>query len=60
MADEAAIKARIERVRELVRGNAEIEDYYEAALIAQSVIHDTVGRGHPSMHASREKTRPPL
>lgn len=54
MADEAIIKARIERVRKLAHSNAVDHEFYEAASIAQSVIHDTVGRNHPSMHALNE------
>lgn len=57
MADEAAIKARIERIRAFANPNAEPYELYEAASIAQSVIHDTVGRGHPVMRALDEAVK---
>lgn len=57
MADEAVIKARIERVRKLAHENADSQEWYEAASIAQSVIHDTLGSGHPSMRALQEAVK---
>lgn len=59
MADEALIKARMEHVRNLAREKNEFEQLYEACSIAQSVIHDTVGRGHPSMRALDEAVKTP-
>jgi len=57
MADQAIIQARIERVRKLAHENAEAQEFYEAASIAQSVIYDTLGRGHPSMRALDEAVK---
>jgi hypothetical protein len=41
------IKARVDRIRALTSPSAGTNDYYEAAFLAQSVLHDTVGRSHP-------------
>jgi hypothetical protein len=49
--EEATIKIRIERIRQIVNGSSGSEDYFEAASLAQSVVHDTVGGGHPLMSA---------
>jgi hypothetical protein len=57
MADEASIKTRVERVRRLAHENAQTHEFYEAASIAQSVIHDTVGGGHPLMRALEEAVK---
>jgi hypothetical protein len=51
-ADEnAAIKARINRIRQLSGEKMGSAHYYEAASLAQSVIYDTVGGSHPLMAA---------
>jgi hypothetical protein len=44
-----AIKARIDRIRNLSGEEKGGIDYYEAASLAQSVLHDTVGGSHPLM-----------
>ena len=50
------IKTRIDRIRHLFekRGTA---NYYEAANLAQSVIHDTVGGCHPVMAALEDAVK---
>jgi hypothetical protein len=48
---EESIRTRMERVRRLSRENAESHEWYQAASLAQSVVHDTVGGGHPIMRA---------
>lgn len=48
---EVAIKARIDRIRHLARDDAGSPELYEAASLAQSVVHDTVGGSHPIMSA---------
>jgi hypothetical protein len=44
-----AIKARIDRIRQLSDGRMGMPQLFEAAALAQTVIHDTVGGGHPLM-----------
>ena len=52
MADEAAsINARIERIRHLGGDDQGTTEFYEAATLAQTVLHDTVGGSHPLMGA---------
>jgi len=48
--DTATIKARIDKIRQLI-GQKHTTDYYEAACLAQSVLHDTLGGAHPTMVA---------
>jgi hypothetical protein len=45
------IKARIERIRQLTGPEQGTIESYEAASVAQSVIHDTIGGSHPVMSA---------
>jgi len=46
-----SIRARIEQIRILSAEDQGSIQYYEAAFLAQSVLHDTVGGGHPIMAA---------
>jgi hypothetical protein len=46
-----SIKARIDRMRALSAENNTSTEFYEAASLAQSVLHDTVGGAHPLMAA---------
>ncbi len=57
MRDEAAIRARIERIRKLASDESDSQQFYEAASIAQSVLHDTSGSGHPLMGALQESVK---
>jgi hypothetical protein len=51
-ADEnVAIKARINRIRQLSGQKMGTAHYYEAASLSQTVIYDTVGGSHPLMAA---------
>jgi hypothetical protein len=45
------IKARIERIRQLTAEGRGTISYYEAASLAQSVVHDAIGGSHPVMTA---------
>jgi hypothetical protein len=48
--EERTVKARIDRIRLLANANDwTMEGLYEAASLAQSVVHDTVGGSHPIM-----------
>jgi hypothetical protein len=52
MTDEnRAISARIDRIRRLSGDDRSSIDYFEAANLAQSVVHDTIGASHPLMAA---------
>lgn len=44
-----SIKTRIERIRKLSEDGQGSESYYQAAILSQSVLHDTVGGAHPIM-----------
>jgi hypothetical protein len=44
-----AIKARIDRIRHLCGEDQGATEYYEAASLAQSVLHDTAGGSYPLM-----------
>ncbi len=57
MRDEGAIRARIERVRRLASESSESHQFYEATGIAQSVLHDTAGNGHPLMGTLQESVK---
>jgi hypothetical protein len=46
-----AIKARIDRIRGLSSEEQGSTEYFEAACLAQTVLHDTVGGSHPLMVA---------
>jgi hypothetical protein len=47
--EDTTIKERIERIRHLARDDQSPVEFFEAASLAQSVIHDTVGGSHPLM-----------
>jgi hypothetical protein len=47
--DDITIKSRVERIRKLSGEDQGSVHYFEAAALAQSVIHDTVGGSHPVM-----------
>jgi len=49
--EDTTIKERIERIRQLLREDQSSIQFFEAASLAQSVIYDTVGGGHPLMSA---------
>ncbi len=49
--EETTIKARVERIRQIVNKGGGVQDYFEAGGLAQSVVHDTVGGSHPLMAA---------
>lgn len=50
LADEnTALRARIDRIRRLIGEKQGTTHYFEAASLGQSVLHDTVGGGHPLM-----------
>ena len=57
MPDEAAIKSRIDRIRKSAHNKAAMEDWYEAAGIAQSVLHDVAGGTHPLTRALEEAVK---
>lgn len=46
-----AIKARIEKIKRLSGDEQGSTEYFEAASLAQTVLHDTVGGNHPLMAA---------
>ena len=48
--DSRAMRSRIDRIRGLISGD-DATGYFEAANLAQSVIHDTIGGSHPLMAA---------
>ena len=50
-AENKAIKTRIDRIRRLNDENQGTKENEEAAILAQSVIYDTVGGSHPAMAA---------
>ena len=54
MSDKSMVKSRIERVRALAHKKSEMFELYEAAALAQSVLHDTLGAGHPIMRMLEE------
>lgn len=47
----ASIKVRIEKIRHLAGDEQGSTEFYEAATLAQTVLHDTVGGNHPLMGA---------
>ena len=49
--ESAAIKARIEKIKHLSGDEQGTTQYFEAASLAQTVLHDTVGGSHPLMAA---------
>jgi len=49
--ENTAIKARIERIRRLSSDDQGSTDWFEAASLAQTVLHDTLGGAHPLMAA---------
>lgn len=51
-ADEtSSIKVRIEKIRHLGGNDQGTTEFYEAAILAQTVLYDTVGGNHPLMGA---------
>ena len=48
-----SIKDRIGKIRTLAGDDQGSTEFYEAAMLAQSVLHDTLGGGHPMMGASQ-------
>ena len=52
--ENATIKARIDRIRRLSSGEQGYTEFFEAASLAQTVLHDTVGGSHPLMAALRD------
>jgi hypothetical protein len=54
MPSDPTLKARIERIRQAAHERASTEENYEAAALAQTVLHDTVGAGHPLMISLRD------
>ena len=46
-----SIKDRIGKIRTLAGDDQGSTEFYEAAMLAQSVLHDTLGGGHPMMGA---------
>src|SRR5690242_12573968 len=48
-AENPTIKPRIQQIASLTQADREFTDFYQAASLAQSVIHDTVGGSHPIM-----------
>lgn len=49
--EHGAIEACIGRIRNLASPGQSAQDYYQAACLAQSVLHDTLGGSHPVMVA---------
>lgn len=47
----ASMKTRIEKIRHLAADSQGSIEFYEAATLAQTVLHDTVGGSHPLMGA---------
>lgn len=43
------LKARIDHIRHLCDEDQGVTEYFEAAALAQTVLHDTVGSSHPLM-----------
>jgi hypothetical protein len=52
--ENATLKARVEHIRSLSAKRNTSREYFEAATLAQSVLHDTVGGSHPLMAALRD------
>lgn len=49
--DNRPMRARIDRIRRLCADDQGSTEYFEAANLAQSVLHDTIGGSHPLMTA---------
>lgn len=49
--DQGNIESRVLRIRHLTGDQQGTTEYWEAAALAQSVVHDTVGGAHPIMAA---------
>jgi hypothetical protein len=47
--EDPSIRARIDRMRSLSAEDQGSAEYFEAAMLAQSILHDTVGGGRPIM-----------
>jgi hypothetical protein len=50
---EETLARRIEQIRQLAKENQGSREWFEAGSLAQSVLHDTIGSGHPLMGALR-------
>jgi hypothetical protein len=46
-----SIKSRIDKIRRLSDDKQGTREFFEAAILAQTVLHDTVGGSHPLMAA---------
>lgn len=49
--ENALIKVRIDKIRRLSRDDQGSTEWFDAATLAQTVLHDTVGGNHPLMAA---------
>lgn len=49
--ENASIKTRVEKIRRLSGDDQGSTEFFEAATLAQTVLHDTVGGSHPLMGA---------
>jgi hypothetical protein len=49
--ESAAIKGRVDKIRLLSGDDQGTTEYFEAATLAQTVLHDTLGGSHPLMGA---------
>ncbi len=47
--EERSIQSRIDQIEDLTRTDRDFTHFFEAATLAQSVLHDTVGGTHPTM-----------
>src|ERR1043166_2730732 len=47
--EDPSIRARIEKMRSLLPQSRDLSAIKEAAVLGQSVLHDTVGDSHPAM-----------
>ena len=47
MSLEVSIDTRIQKINSLINGNFAMPEYFEAATLCQSVLHDTLGCAHP-------------
>ena len=58
-AENAALKARIDHLRHLCGGGQGTAELFEAATLAQTVLHDTVGDSHPLMATLKDALQKP-
>lgn len=52
--DKKNIADRIARIRQATHKGGGMDDAYEAASLAQTILHDTLGTGHPLMTALQD------